>query len=141
MRAFLQLGVKRIDALRKALSDYADTGIRGRPFERVDVSKLMAETLEILHPLIDRTGATVTTGPLPATVWGDATELAQVFQNLISNAVKFTSDGKPPRVHVSATRVGGTCSFSVHDEGIGIDPRHHDRIFELFSRLQKPPVL
>jgi signal transduction histidine kinase len=135
-RHFAEGGVKRIDALRKALSDYAGAGMRGRPFERVDVSKLMAETLEILHPLIDRTGATVTTGPLPATVWGDATELAQVFQNLISNAVKFMPEGKPPRVHVSATRAGGACSFSVHDEGIGIDPRHHERIFDLFSRLQ-----
>ncbi len=60
--------------------------------------------------------------------------MAQLFQNLISNALKFCGD-RPPNVHVSAKREAGDWVFSVADQGIGIDPEHYDRIFQLFQRL------
>jgi len=68
-------------------------------------------------------------------VMAEPTQLAQVFQNLISNAVKFTPPGTVPRITVSAEHTGGRCRFTVTDNGIGIDPEHRERIFGMFKRL------
>ncbi len=76
----------------------------------------------------------MTHDPLPA-VLADPTQLRQVFQNLIANAVKFRREGVPPRVHVAAERDGGMVRFSVADNGIGIDPQYFDQIFVVFRRL------
>jgi light-regulated signal transduction histidine kinase (bacteriophytochrome) len=65
---------------------------------------------------------------------GDAAQLRQVFQNLISNAIKFRGQ-EPPRIHVSCERSGDDWLFSVRDNGIGIDPQYADRIFAIFQRL------
>jgi signal transduction histidine kinase len=67
-------------------------------------------------------------------VTGDPRQLRQLFQNLISNGIKFVEDG-PPRVEVSAARDGRDWQFCVADNGIGIDPQHADRIFAVFKRL------
>jgi light-regulated signal transduction histidine kinase (bacteriophytochrome) len=84
---------------------------------------------------IEETGAEVIIGDLP-TVEGDRSQLIQLFQNLVGNAIKFHGDA-PPRVEVAAERVEDEKSwrFSVKDNGIGIDPEHHDRIFVIFQRL------
>jgi light-regulated signal transduction histidine kinase (bacteriophytochrome) len=65
----------------------------------------------------------------------DEAQLAQVFQNLIANAIKFHRDDVPPQVHISAERKGDEWLFSVADSGIGIDPEQADRIFQIFQRL------
>jgi light-regulated signal transduction histidine kinase (bacteriophytochrome) len=65
----------------------------------------------------------------------DEAQLAQVFQNLIANAIKFRREGVPPHVHISAEREGDEWLFSVADNGIGIDPEQADRIFQIFQRL------
>jgi signal transduction histidine kinase len=68
-------------------------------------------------------------------VWGDSTQLAQVFQNLIGNALKYRSPD-PPRIAIHAEReASGEWLVSIHDNGIGIDPKHHERIFRPFQRL------
>jgi light-regulated signal transduction histidine kinase (bacteriophytochrome) len=69
------------------------------------------------------------------TVMADEGQLAQVFQNLITNAIKFRREGVPPQVHVSAEREGDEWVFSVADNGIGIAPEQVDRIFQVFQRL------
>jgi signal transduction histidine kinase len=69
------------------------------------------------------------------TVEGDAAQLVQLFQNLIGNAVKFVAPGVRPRVLVSAERDGGAWRFAVEDNGIGIEPRHAERVFGMFQRL------
>ena len=79
-------------------------------------------------------GATVDVGELPE-VWGDEGQLRQLFQNLIGNGIKFRRPEEPPRVEVSAERQGRECLFRVSDNGIGIDPRHAERIFSVFKRL------
>jgi chemotaxis family two-component system sensor kinase Cph1 len=76
----------------------------------------------------------VTYDPLP-TVLADETQLAQVFQNLIVNAIKFHKEGQPPRVHISVEREGDEWVFSVEDNGIGIDLHQVDRVFQVFQRL------
>jgi light-regulated signal transduction histidine kinase (bacteriophytochrome) len=82
---------------------------------------------------IEDVSARVTHDRLPE-VMGDGTQLAQVFQNLISNGIKFRGED-PPHIHVSAYNSGDECVFSVRDNGIGIEPRHYERIFQMFQRL------
>jgi light-regulated signal transduction histidine kinase (bacteriophytochrome) len=83
---------------------------------------------------IAETGAVVRVDPLP-TVTSHPTQLGQVFQNLISNALKFVPPGVVPEVVVSAEQAGDEWDFSVTDNGIGIEPRHRERIFGMFKRL------
>ena len=78
---------------------------------------------------------TVSYDPLPEIV-ADSTQIAHVFQNLISNSIKFRSE-EPPEIHISAKQEGDQWLFSVKDNGIGIDPKYSERIFEVFKRLHK----
>jgi light-regulated signal transduction histidine kinase (bacteriophytochrome) len=83
--------------------------------------------------VIEKSGAVVTHDPLP-TVTADESQLGQVFQNLIANAIKFRGEA-PPRVHLSAEKTENAWVFSVRDNGIGIDPQYAERIFVIFQRL------
>ena len=82
---------------------------------------------------LEETHTTVTHGPLP-TVKADPTQLGEVFQNLIDNAIKFHG-GQPPRIEINASRRNGHWLFSVKDNGIGIEPQYQGRIFQMFQRL------
>jgi PAS domain S-box-containing protein len=104
--------------------------------ERVDCDQLVETAKADLHETIVAAGATVTHDRLP-TVTGLRTGLQQLFTNLVGNAVKFRAD-EPPQVHVGVARDGARWLFSVADNGIGIDPAHAERIFEVFKRLHKP---
>jgi light-regulated signal transduction histidine kinase (bacteriophytochrome) len=84
--------------------------------------------------MIKEAGAVVTKDELPI-VMGDETQLSQLFQNLIDNAIKFRRAEETSRVHISAQRKGNDWEFSVQDNGIGIDPQYFDRIFVIFQRL------
>ena len=86
-----------------------------------------------LAETIAEAGAVVTAEPLPV-LRADLSQLAQLFQNLISNALKFRSE-RPPRIHIGVLREEGRWRFSVRDNGIGIDPQYGGRIFEIFQRL------
>jgi light-regulated signal transduction histidine kinase (bacteriophytochrome) len=99
----------------------------------VDCEAVLACTLKDLQLAIQDTQAEVTHDPLPK-VWGDAKQIGLVFQNLISNALKFRGEA-PPRVHISTQQAGSQWTFTVKDNGIGIDPQYADKIFELFQRL------
>ena len=84
--------------------------------------------------VIEESGAEVTVGELPA-LRCDSSQLVQVFQNLIGNAIKFSRPDYAPVVHVEATREGAAWEFSVADNGIGIEPKYFERIFQMFQRL------
>ena len=101
--------------------------------ENVDTAALVEQVRADLAHAIDESGASLTHGELPS-VKASPQLLAQLFQNLIGNALKFRGDG-PPVVHVSAVRNADEWVFSVADQGIGIDPEHFERIFQLFQRL------
>jgi light-regulated signal transduction histidine kinase (bacteriophytochrome) len=94
---------------------------------------VLAWALEQLTPSIRSTAAQITYDELP-TLCIDAAQLARVFQNLLHNAVKFNV-ARPPLVHVAARRAQAGWVLSVADNGIGIHPRHHARVFEMFRRL------
>ncbi len=126
-------GAKRMQRLINDLLQYSRVGTRNRPFEPTDCEAVLNQVLASLEVAIERNNAQITRDPLP-TVMADQTQLAQVFQNLIDNALKFRGEA-PPLIHVSARRNGSHWLFSVHDNGVGIDPQYSDRIFVIFQRL------
>ena len=127
-------GVTRMQGLIEGLLMYSRAGTSEYVIGPVECSEVVEASLMMLKARLDETGAEIVIDPLP-TVQADENQLAQLFQNLIGNAVKFVT-GKTPRVQVSAERGQGEWCFSVSDNGIGIDPKHAERIFSVFQRLQ-----
>jgi PAS domain S-box-containing protein len=126
-------GVNRMQRLIQDLLAYSRVGTRGRERKAVDVGRALERAKANLQAAIQETHATVTGGPLPA-VLADETQLTQLFQNLVGNALKFHGES-PPRVEVTGEVRGTEAHFSVRDWGIGIDPQYFDRIFVIFQRL------
>ncbi len=126
-------GARRMQVLVNDLLTYSRVGTRGKELAPTSSEATVEAALANLKKAIEETGATVTHDPLP-TVLVDQTQLCQVFQNLIGNALKFRS-AQPPRIHISAHLENGHWRFSVRDNGIGIDPQHAERIFVIFQRL------
>lgn len=131
-------GARRMQALLSGLLDLSRVGTRGRELEPTESEAALTDALINLEQAIADAGAEVSHEPLPS-VLGDRMQLTQLFQNLVSNAVKFNTSGKP-RVAVTAIRVGAQWEFAVADNGIGIDPAHFDRIFQVFQRLHTRDV-
>ena len=127
-------GAKRMKALITELLAYSrvDYG-QHTPLTDVHLHDVLADVLENLEATISETGAEVTSAELPV-VRGDRTQLVQLLQNVIGNAVKYRSD-QPPRIEISATQLADEWEISVHDNGIGIAPEHHQQIFDIFKRL------
>ncbi len=131
--AFAVDGATRMQRLINDLLLYSRVGTRGKPFEPTDSYQALAAALDNLQLAIQEAGATVTHDPLPA-VMADGSQLVQLFQNLIGNAIKFHGSEKP-LVHVGVAPQDGGWLFSVRDNGIGIAPENHERIFVIFQRL------
>jgi signal transduction histidine kinase len=96
---------------------------------------LLGLVVRSLGPAIDAAGATVEIPDVLPAVRGDATQLGQLLQNLIANAVKFRAPGRPPRVTLGARDDGSGLRLWVADDGIGIAEAHQERIFKMFARL------
>lgn len=126
-------GAKRMQGFINDLLEYSRVGSRQRPLERVDLGEPFATAVANLGAAIEESGAEITHDALP-TIPGDAARLAQLFQNLLGNALKFRGE-RAPRIHVSARRIGRRWRISVADNGIGIAPENFDRIFVIFQRL------
>ena len=126
-------GAKRMQALINDLLAYSRVGTKARPFAPTDCAAIVATAIADLRVAIDESGARVTSGPLPV-VMADAMQLAQLFRNLLGNAIKFRGSA-PPQVHIEAESADAGWRFAVRDNGIGIAPEYFDRIFVLFQRL------
>jgi len=126
-------GAKRMQVLIDDLLQYSRITSQGRPPERSAAGEALALAILNLQGAIRESSAVITHDPLPL-VDADASQLAMLFQNLLGNAIKFRGPA-PPRIHITATREEQVWHFTVTDDGIGIDPRHHQRIFEIFQRL------
>lgn len=124
---------QRMHQLINDLLEYSRVDTRGQPFRPVDPAAAVRQAIENLKVPIEETGAVITQDPLPQVV-ADELQMTQLFQHLIGNAIKFHGP-EPPRVHISVERKDGEVVFAVHDNGIGIDPQYHDRIFVIFRRL------
>ncbi len=151
-------GASRMQALIQALLSYARVSSRAQPFERVASTSVFQDAIANLQVAIAESGALITSDPLPE-VWGDATQLTQLFQNLLANAIKFRRQDTPPKIHVSARPFDVAASwvppldrqpslitgdlvsppnawcFEIADNGIGIEAQYLDRIFVIFQRL------
>ena len=132
--AYAVAGCNRMQRLINDLLAYSRAGANGKPPRKISSELALQEALTNLQEAIAESGAVVTHDKLPIVTMDD-TQLTQVFQNLIGNAVKYRSF-KTPRVHISATTTDGTESvFSVRDNGLGIDSQYFEKIFVLFQRL------
>ncbi|VVB95020.1 Methanogenesis regulatory histidine kinase FilI [uncultured archaeon] len=133
---FIEYTVDASTRMKKMIDDllmYSRVSTRGKPFAPTDCETVLNQALDNLKMAIEESGAIVTRDPLP-TVMADASQIAELLQNLISNAIKFRRE-QPPRVHVSAEQNENQWVFSVRDNGIGIAPEYFERIFMLFQRL------
>ncbi|WP_330173506.1 CHASE3 domain-containing protein [Streptomyces sp. NBC_01498] len=127
-------GANRMQGLISDLLAFSRVGRLLTDHSAVDLEDVFDRTLYALSQSIEETGALVTHDPLP-TVGGDRTQLGMLFQNLITNAVKFRAPERVPRIHLRARQTDGTWEFAVEDNGIGIAPEFADRIFVVFQRL------
>jgi light-regulated signal transduction histidine kinase (bacteriophytochrome) len=112
---------------------YSRVGTKSRDFKPIELDKALARALLNLKAAVDESGAAISHDPLP-TLPADPVQLAQVFQNLIGNALKFRSQSAP-RIHVAAQDLGEAYEVAVRDNGIGIEPQYFERIFMVFQRL------
>lgn len=129
-------GASRMQRLINDLLALSRVGTQARPSEPVDTDAILRRVLTDLGQALESAGAAIVSpSPLP-TVLGDSTQIGQLFQNLISNALKFRGT-EPPRIEIGATPTddGKFWKFSVADNGIGIETQYFERIFVIFQRL------
>jgi light-regulated signal transduction histidine kinase (bacteriophytochrome) len=133
---FIRAGINRMNQLIRDLLSYSRTiqedDTRKRP---VQLSACLDKACNILKTRIDETGAELVIGDL-STTFGDEA-LVEVFQNLLSNALKYIMPGRRPRITITAEAHGSECVVSVRDNGIGFDQHYAERIFGLFKRLHR----
>ena len=130
---YISEGAFRMQALIQDLLAYSRLTTQGESLKSVEVSKVVDHAMHNLQIAMKESQAEVSLDSLPV-VQGDPAQLAQLFQNLIGNALKFRGE-KPPRIHIRAESNGQFCTLAVEDNGIGIDPKFGDRIFAIFQRL------
>jgi signal transduction histidine kinase len=126
-------GANRMQRLINDLLDFSRLSTRGRPLVPTDIAEVLGIVRANLSLALEEAGALVTNDELPWVV-ADAGQMGQLFQNLIGNAIKFRN-GARPHVHVGAVESPTHWQFSVHDDGIGIEPEYFERIFVIFQRL------
>ena len=132
---FLTEGGQRLATLIDDLLAYTRAGLDEGSPAVVDSSAVLNQAIVSLTETIRQCNGKVTFDALPEICMGE-THLQQVFQNLISNALKYRKD-EPPEIHISATHQGTAWRFSVQDNGIGIDPQYKEKIFGVFKRLHR----
>jgi len=130
---FIVTGAGRLETLINDLLTYSRVDTQGKAFAPVDTSEVLDQVVIDLRLDIEDSQAEITCDALPVVV-ADASQMTQLFQNLISNAIKFQSQD-PPKVHVAALKKDDVWVFSVKDNGIGIEAQHTERIFAMFQRL------
>ena len=131
---FIVEGGARMQQLIMDLLQLSRVETKAKPLVPTDAGEVVADALRLLETPIREAGATITVGDMPV-VMADAAQLAQVFTNLVSNALKYRRPDVPPEVRISAERAGKFWRFSVADNGIGIEAEYFDRIFVIFQRL------
>lgn len=134
--AFIGFAAEGAERMRSLINDlllYSRVGRQGKPFSATECEDVLAMALDNLQVAVRESGAAITHDELP-TVRADPSQLVQLFQNLVGNAIKFHGS-QTPRVHISARHDGDEWVFSVRDSGMGIAPEYHERIFRVFQRL------
>jgi len=130
---FIEGATMRMQELVRVLLYYSRIG-KDRKLTLCNCESLVTDVLSDMNELIISSNATIRHEKLP-TILGFGTELRQLFQNLLSNAIKFGKPGIPPSIHISCKENKENYQFSISDNGMGIEERHYQRIFQLFQRL------
>jgi chemotaxis family two-component system sensor kinase Cph1 len=133
---FINFAVEGVSLMQTLIDDvlaYSRVDVQGIEFQQIDAEQPLQRALSNLRSRIVETGAIITHDPLPS-ILADGTQMMQLFQNLIGNAIKFRCE-KPPEIHVSVERLEDAWLFAVKDNGIGIAPKFSERIFVIFQRL------
>ena len=126
-------GGTRMQQLIDDLLAYSRVNVSSKPKEPTDLEKVLTRTLTNLGAALTESGAVITHEPLPM-VRADESQMVQLFQNLIGNSIKYRGE-RPPEIQITSKRTGKEWTFSIKDNGIGIEPEYHQRIFEMFQRL------
>jgi signal transduction histidine kinase len=129
---YISAATSRMQALIKDLLEYSTLG-NNKSMLEADCNLIIQEVMQDMHVSIEESKAEINTESLPSV--HIPREVKSVFQNLISNAIKFKYPGKNPVIHIQAKKSGHEWIFSIHDNGIGIDPKYHERIFTIFQKL------
>lgn len=136
-KEFIGFAVEGVSLMQTLIDDvlaYSKVDLKGIEWELIEVETALNQALGNLRGRIAETGVVITFDPMP-TIVADGTQLMQLFQNLIGNAIKFKQKVEPPQIHVGVQRQEDAWLFSIKDNGIGIDPQFADRIFVIFQRL------
>ncbi|PSB55985.1 sensor histidine kinase, partial [Chamaesiphon polymorphus] len=136
-KEFIGFAVEGVNLMQTLIDDvliYSKVDLLGIEWGLVAVETALNRSLSHLRGRIGETGAIVTSDPMP-TIVADSTQLMQLFQNLIGNAIKFRKPNTLPEIYISVDRQEDDWLFSIRDNGIGIDPQFFDRIFVIFQRL------
>ena len=131
---FIVEAAVRMKDMIQGLLYYSRVGTRGGELRSTNTEKLLEIVISNLNAAIEENEVTITHDDLPVVV-ADEGQLVQLFQNIISNAIKFRKDDEYPRIHISAHKNANEYVFSVADNGIGIESQYFSRIFEVFKRL------
>jgi light-regulated signal transduction histidine kinase (bacteriophytochrome) len=134
---FVKEGVERMESLIRDLLTFSRTvHIEEAPPGTADLSAALADAMMVLQDRVAESGAVVSASFLPA-VRGETSQLTHVFQNILSNALKYRRKDIPPQIDISAERAGNQWIVSIRDNGIGFESQYAERIFGLFKRLHK----
>ncbi|MYW41896.1 sensor histidine kinase [Streptomyces sp. SID161] len=132
--AFAVDGANRMQTLINDLLAFSRVGRVHNDHRTVDLEEALSRVLDDISVAVEETGAEISHDALP-TVVGDTTQLGMLWQNLLSNAIKFRSPDRQPHIHIGVVREGDTWEFAVDDNGIGIAPEFHEKVFAIFQRL------
>ncbi|PKL92678.1 MAG: hypothetical protein CVV21_02665 [Candidatus Goldiibacteriota bacterium HGW-Goldbacteria-1] len=127
-------GAFRMSALIKDMLEFSRIGSKGRNLESVDINTLLKQVTDALQLQADGVNAVITAGQMPE-LKCDQMQIFQVFQNLLTNALKFVKKGQIPQINITAEHKGKEWIFCVKDNGIGISPQYFNKIFVVFERL------
>ncbi|WP_245413459.1 sensor histidine kinase [Mangrovicella endophytica] len=130
---FIRSSTQKMDRLINAILRLSREGRRVITPERLDMNQMLRGIVDSLQHRLVEGGTEITLGPLP-TVTSDRVAMEQIFSNLVENAVKYLKPGRPGRITVRGKRQGDRVVFEVQDNGRGIDPKDHERVFDLFRR-------
>ncbi|MFC2045412.1 PAS domain S-box protein, partial [Chloroflexota bacterium] len=131
--SYILSGVSRMQSLIDGLLNYSRIATHGRPFESTDCEAVLKNVLDAVKVTIEENRAVITHNTLP-TIMADISQISQLFQNLILNAIKFRSEA-PPHIHIEALEKGEIWEFSFRDNGIGIESSASESVFLIFRRL------